>query len=63
MLSDPGARVIADYGVAMPNQALAIPAMLIVLPDARIHWKYVGENASDRPAEALMLEQLEAALD
>lgn len=55
--------MIADYGVAMPNQALAIPAMLIVLTDARIHWKYVGENASDRPAEALMLEQLEAALD
>lgn len=46
----------------MPDQALAIPAMLIVLPDRTIFWKYVGENPADRPPEKVMLEQLDAAL-
>jgi len=54
--------VTASYGLAMPDRALAIPAVLIVMPDRRIAWRYVGENPKDRPPEQVMLERLEAAL-
>ena len=59
LLADPGVAVAERYGVAMVGQDIAVPSMLIVMPDRRIAWRYVGEGASDRPPVKLLLEQLD----
>jgi hypothetical protein len=46
----------------MQGDAMAVPSVFIVMPDRRIAWKYVGENAGDRPPEDQVLEQLDLAL-
>jgi peroxiredoxin len=62
LLHDAGVGVATAYGVAMRNQSFAVPSVFIVMPDRSIAWKYVGENAGDRPPEDRVLEQLDAAL-
>jgi peroxiredoxin len=60
LLHDDGAAVAAGYQVAMRNQNIAVPSVFIVMPDRTIAWKYIGENAGDRPPEDQVLEQLDA---
>lgn len=62
LLHDEGVAVAEAYGVAMEGQDIAVPATLVVMPDRRIFWKYVGENPSDRPPDELVFEELEHAL-
>jgi peroxiredoxin len=60
LLSDPDVAVAAAYGVAMRGQDIAVPSTFVVMPNREITWKYVGENAADRPAAELLLEHLPA---
>jgi peroxiredoxin len=58
LLSDADVAVAAAYGVAMKSQDLAIPAVMIVMPNREVFWKYVGENPSDRAPADVVFEQL-----
>ena len=58
LLTDPGARTAAAYGVKMQDQELAIPAVFVVHRDGAIVWRYVGESMTDRPASERVLEVL-----
>ena len=62
LLHDEDVAVATAYGVAMQGQAIAVPAVFIVMPDRSIAWRYVGEGAADRPPEDRVLEQLDAAI-
>lgn len=59
LLSDPEARVIAEYGVQMEGQVLAVPATFVVRPDRTIAWRYVGEAVPDRPAADVVRDEVE----
>lgn len=63
MLSDADLAVAKAYQVAMKGQDIAVPATMVVLPNREIVWKYVGEHPPDRPAEDIVIEQLEAAIE
>lgn len=57
LLSDPDLAVITAYGVAMDGEDIAVPATFIVDGGKQIHWRYIGENMTDRPPEEALLEQ------
>lgn len=50
------------YGVKMKDQELAVPATLLVSPEAEITWQYVGETPPDRPPEEQVFEELDKLL-
>ncbi len=62
LLVDDDLAVIESYGVAMVGGDIAVPTVMIVMPDRRVVWKYVGESPADRPAEDEMFVELELAL-
>lgn len=62
LLSDPDVAVAAAYGVAMQDEDIAVPAVLVVMPDREVFWKYVGEDPTDRPPEVVVFEQVRVAL-
>ena len=47
-LEDPGVRVAVDYGVAMKDDDIAIPSVIVIARDGTIVWQQVGENMADR---------------
>ncbi len=56
LLSDPAPSVISTYGVAMDGEDIAGPATFIIDGTGAIHWRYIGENVTDRPDEAKLLD-------
>jgi peroxiredoxin len=61
ILSDVYRNIIREYGVLHPTEGIARPSMFVVNKQGRIVWSYVGQDASDRPAIATVLQQLQAA--
>ena len=62
LLEDPDARLAALYGVAMHDDALAIPAAFIIGTDGAIRWEFIGERPPDLPTiDALLTELTELA--
>ena len=57
LLSDPDLKVINAYGVAMAGEDIAVPASFIIDGEKSTHWRYVGENMTDRPSEEELLEK------
>jgi peroxiredoxin len=60
ILSDVVKNFIRQYGVLHPTEGIARPSMFIVNKEGRIVWKYVGVDATDRPAIDIVLQQLAA---
>ena len=60
ILSDVYKNFIKQYGVLHPTEGIARPSMFVVNKDGKIVWKYVGSDASDRPAMDTVLQQLAA---
>ena len=61
LLSDADLHVASDYGVAMKDRDIAVPAVFVVRRDRTIAWKKVGEDMTDRPSAAQVLEQVRRA--
>ena len=49
-------KVISAYGLAMDGDDIAVPATLVIDQQKQIHWKYVGEDMTDRPSPEQVLE-------
>lgn len=50
ILSDPNGDVAKQYGVYdLLGDGLAAPATFIVDDSGAIRWRYIGQNAGDRP--------------
>lgn len=67
ILSDVGAKVIADFGVlhaqAGPNQTdIAIPSYVLVGMDGRVLWKRVATRFQDRPDPRDVVAAVEQSL-
>ena len=60
LLSDPKLEAIGAFGVAMEGKDIAVPSTFIVSQDKVIHWKYIGENMTDRPDGIELLEKAKA---
>ena len=58
ILSDISKKFIRAYGVLHPSEGIARPSMFLVDKQGKIVWKYVGLEASDRPAMATVLQQI-----
>jgi peroxiredoxin len=60
ILADPDAQTARDYGVYdLLGDGVAAPAVFILSSDGNIHWKYVGEDAGDRPSTDQILTELD----
>ena len=60
VLSDPdGTGAIKPYGVWDPQEALSKPAIVVLAPDGREVYRYVGVDYMDRPHE----DEAQAALE
>lgn len=60
ILSDINKSLIRQYAVLHPDEGIARPSMFLINKQGRIVWSYVGQDASDRPAMAVVLQQLQA---
>jgi peroxiredoxin len=60
LLHDEAARVADSYGVRMPLEELAIPAVFVVAPDGTIAWRHIGESVPDRPTPDAVLAAIDA---
>jgi peroxiredoxin len=59
VLSDADHRVTDQYGVYnLLGDSLATPSVFIIDLEGIIRWDYVGQFASDRPSNQMILEQL-----
>ena len=58
LLSDPGLRVIAAYGVAMAGRPIAVPAVFVVDRDRKILHRHIGTSVTDRPSPEAILAHL-----
>jgi peroxiredoxin len=56
LLEDANLQVALQWGVAMEGRDIAVPAVFVVLPNGTIFWKQVGENVTDRPSNAQILD-------
>ncbi|MCB9751233.1 MAG: peroxiredoxin family protein [Myxococcales bacterium] len=63
LLEDPKARLADQYGVAMHDTELAIPAAFVVGVDGMIHWEFVGERPPDLPTIDSLLAVLAELAD
>ncbi len=61
ILSDVYRNYIKQYGVLHPTEGIARPSMFVVNKEGKIVWKYIGREASDRPAMETVLQQLSSA--
>ena len=61
LLSDPEAKVIEAYGVAMAGERIAVPATFVVRPDRTIAWQHVSETVPDRPPLDVIRREVAAA--
>ena len=64
MLSDTGHKVIDSYGVlnAAEHDGIAHPAIFIVGKDGLIKYLYVGKNATDRPGDTAIIDEVKKML-
>ena len=60
ILSDVYKNFIKQYGVLHPTEGIARPSMFLVNKEGKIVWKYVGNDATDRPAIDTVLQQVAA---
>ncbi len=60
LLEDPDARLAELYGVAMHDDALAIPAAFIIGTDGAIRWEFIGDSPPDLPTIDSLLTELTA---
>lgn len=59
VLSDADRQVTDQYGVYnLLGDSLATPSVFIIDLEGIIRWDYVGQSASDRPSNQMILEQL-----
>lgn len=60
LLSDSDKKVIISYGVLNPHEhdGIAYPSVFIVGKDGRIKYIYVGKDPTDRPPDAILLEEI-----
>ena len=60
MLSDTGHKVIDSYGVlnAAEHDGIAHPSIFIVGKDGLMKYLYVGKNATDRPSDETIIEEV-----
>jgi peroxiredoxin len=61
ILSDIYKNFIKQYGVLHPQEGIARPSMFVVNKAGQITWRYVGQDASDRPPMNIVLQQIAAA--
>jgi peroxiredoxin len=59
LLSDADARVIAQWGVLMSRDQLAVPAVFVVEEGGTIVWRHVGETVPDRPTAQAVIEAID----
>jgi len=59
ILSDVFKNYIRQYGVLHPQEGIARPSMFLVDKTGKIVWSYVGQEASDRPPIATVLQQVQ----
>jgi hypothetical protein len=59
LLADPGAAVIAAYGVYRETEQRARPAAFVIGRDLSIPYRYVGRDFADRPLTKELLEVLD----
>jgi peroxiredoxin len=60
ILSDVYKTFIKQYGVLHPTEGIARPSMFLVNKDGKVVWKYVGNDATDRPTIDAVLQQVAA---
>ena len=60
VLSDSSRAYIREYDVLHPQEGIARPSLFILDRNGIVRWRYVGQNAADRPPIATVLEQLQA---
>lgn len=61
LLADPGGeRAIKPFGVWHADRAIARPAIVVLAPDGREVFRYVGADFMDRPDDGDVLAALEA---
>ena len=60
ILSDVYKNFIKQYGVLHPTEGIARPSMFLVNKEGKIVWKYVGNDATDRPTIDAVLQQVAA---
>ena len=59
ILADPDHAVAEAYGVYnLLGDGFATPSVFIIDTSGQIVWSYVGQNAADRPAIEMILENL-----
>ncbi len=62
LLADPGSSVHEAYGIIKPyhlhQQDMYLPATFLIDKEGNLKWLYIGKRNLDRPARALILEQL-----
>ena len=59
ILSDTTRTAITTWGVLHPTEGIARPSMFLVNKEGKVVWKYIGMDASDRPAMATIVKQLQ----
>ena len=59
ILSDTTRTAITTWGMLHPTEGIARPSMFLVNKEGKVIWKYIGMDASDRPAMATILKQLQ----
>jgi len=58
LYADPDRTVIKAWGVADPDNEIAVPATFIVDVDGKIRYVHVGEDKTDRPVMKDVLDVL-----
>lgn len=61
VVPDSSRTIIKAYNVLHPTEGISRPAMFVINKRGEIAWKYVGQDAGDRPPMAVVLRQLQAA--
>lgn len=59
VLSDADRAAIQAYDVEHPDEGIARPATFLLDPTGRIHFRYVGQEAVDRPWAEMVIGALE----
>lgn len=61
IVPDPSRTVIKAYNVLHPTEGISRPAMFVINKKGEIAWKFIGQDAADRPPMESVLKQLQAA--
>ncbi len=61
VLSDADLSVTLAFGVAMPEDDFAVPAVVVLARDGTIHSVRISEGVQDRPSPAEIADALRAA--